>query len=533
MAYHGPCLSEPTNGTCPIGSPTNISFEVICNTRRRNCHIKRFIEISGVGLKDYGILVCAFYEHYKKVDNYTWYSYFNHAQLIEVPISMRITAAGAQDEYEMRTLFGYGSVLLILIGLLFITMIQKSRQRKPLAANMLQFIKADEWELNEIDVAINYAHRLGIGSTAEVYKGELSSDFKTPANGPVVLDEKHQAAVKILKKNITEMSKNEFFAEIEIYKRIGRHPRLVNLIGVMQLRRPPLIVIEYCAKGDLRRFLASCRQYANELMKREYNLHEMDDIHSIPKVNEDLILSLKRALRLALQICLGMEYLATQQIIHNDIASRNIFLTEKSSLKIGDFGLSSREENPTKISFSFLKDFRLRWLAPEVLQQEGSSLKSDMWSFGVVLYELLTLGGVPYTSCNNIQDLLDLLKSGERAQKPQFCPEKLFPIIQDCWQWEPSARPDCHDVTSFLTEFYDSVDNKDDDDDIHVTNFYLQPDPNNEIYSLPITRKTSASPVTRLKSNDGSSRPSSKTVNFENKPPTDLIDETKRLLGFL
>uniref|UniRef100_A0A914PTU1 Protein kinase domain-containing protein n=1 Tax=Panagrolaimus davidi TaxID=227884 RepID=A0A914PTU1_9BILA len=154
-----------------------------------------------------------------------------YAKQINLPSSGRSLLHLQDDDSEMRTYFAYGGILLILFILLLITLIQKRRQSKPLAANMLQFLKADEWELNESDVLIQFVHKIGNGSTAEVYRGKLSKDFRTPANGPVVLDESYQVAVKILKKNASETQKAEFSAEMEISKLIGRNNRIVNLIG--------------------------------------------------------------------------------------------------------------------------------------------------------------------------------------------------------------------------------------------------------------------------------------------------------------
>uniref|UniRef100_A0AC34R7Q4 Protein kinase domain-containing protein n=1 Tax=Panagrolaimus sp. JU765 TaxID=591449 RepID=A0AC34R7Q4_9BILA len=533
----------------------------ICATPFENCRSTRVIQIPQIySSAKYGVLICSFHKHVEFPHNRTMLQQLALAQVVELPVNlMQNTSNELKHDGEMRTFLAYGSILLILFGLLLITLIQKRRQRKPLAANMLQFLKADEWELEESDVVIHFVHKIGNGSTAEVYRGKLSKDFKTPANGPVVLNSEFLVAVKILKKNATEYQKSEFSSEMEINKIIGRHDRIVNLIGVMQLRRPPLIVFEYCPNGDLRRFLHKSRQYIWELQSKGYFLSEMDDVHAIPQVNEEFIFTLKRLVRLAIQICLGMEFLASRELIHADLATRNVFLTAKNSIKIGDFGMSRKVSDTSKLrSNAVLTDNRARWAAPEILQQDFQCLASDAWSFGVVLYELITLGAIPYHQVCNSSDLIKLLNDGERIKQARYCSDELYLTMKSCWAAAPEDRPNFSDLTSHLTEFYDSVDAKD-----NKANFYVMPDPDRSLYTLPLTKKDSppnfiisqtqstfgfgdSNPTTpKPSTSQFSFRGLNKHLGARNVPSNDvsapksgsetkveLIQETERLLGF-
>uniref|UniRef100_A0A7E4W174 Protein kinase domain-containing protein n=1 Tax=Panagrellus redivivus TaxID=6233 RepID=A0A7E4W174_PANRE len=462
----------------------------ICRTPFENCAQTNVIRIPNVSPPvEYGLLLCVFRDAVPFPDNQTMLQQLALAKRIKLPATKFSTSF--LNDGQMKTYLAYGAILLILFALLLITLIQKKRQRKPLAADMLQFLKADEWELNDSDILIHYAHKIGHGSTAEVYKGKLSKDFKTPANGPVVLDETQQVAVKILKKNATEAQKAEFLSEMEINKLLGRNTRIVDLIGVMQLRRPPLIVFEILPNGDLRRWLHKCRQYALELDGQGYHLADMDDINAIPQVNEEFVFTLKRIIRLAIQIVLGMEYLASRQLIHADIATRNVFITAKNSLKLGDFGMCRKESDTSKLRSCVLTDNRARWAAPEILTCDAQYLASDVWSFGIVLYELITLGAIPYHNVSDATTSLAplLIDSGYRLRRPKLCPQKVYDIMTNCWIANPLDRPSISSITNSLTDLYDGIETKD-----NHANFYVTPDPDPDLYLLPSARRPDTSP---------------------------------------
>uniref|UniRef100_A0AC34F6E2 Protein kinase domain-containing protein n=1 Tax=Panagrolaimus sp. ES5 TaxID=591445 RepID=A0AC34F6E2_9BILA len=184
----------------------------------------------------------------------------------------------------------------------------------------------------------------------------------------------------------------------------------------------------------------------------------MDDISSIPQVNENFVFTFKRLIRLAIQICLGMEYLASRQLIHGDLASRNVFLTTKSSIKIGDYGLCRKESDSTMLS---------------------------KWSYGILLYELITLGAIPYHNISNTSELAKMLNDEYRLSKPTYCPIQFYNIMNTCWIQHSSDRPSFPFLTNSLTDFYDSIDTKDNE-----ANFYVTPDPKREIYTLPLIKSS-------------------------------------------
>lgn len=156
-------------------------------------------------------------------------------------------------------------------------------------------------------------------------------------------------------------------------------------------------------------------------------------------------------------------------MIHADLATRNVFLTAKNSIKIGDFGMSRKISNLSKFQNSaILTDNRARWAAPEILQQDFQCLGSDVWSFGVVLYELITLGAIPYHHICNSVDLVKLLNDGERIKQTNYCPNELYSTMKSCWAISAENRPNFSDLTNQLTKFYDSVDAKD-----NKANFYV------------------------------------------------------------
>uniref|UniRef100_A0A915C3L2 Protein kinase domain-containing protein n=1 Tax=Parascaris univalens TaxID=6257 RepID=A0A915C3L2_PARUN len=155
---------------------------------------------------------------------------------------------------------------------------------------------------------------------------------------------------------------------------------------------------------------------------------EKDDIETLKySIRLDMIVTYKQMLRFAIEICAGMEYLSGCGFIHRDLAARNIFVTADDCLKIGDFGLC------------------------RAIDSDENYYK---WSFGVVLFELVTLGGTPYSNIHPC-DLLKYLKEGQRLNKPQNCGDKLYAIMLHCWQDKPADRPTFAEIQEKLNDLYE------------------------------------------------------------------------------
>ncbi|XP_065332210.1 proto-oncogene tyrosine-protein kinase receptor Ret isoform X1 [Cloeon dipterum] len=238
-------------------------------------------------------------------------------------------------------------------------------------------------------------------------------------------------AVKALKAGAGNTELNDLLTEYELLKEVS-HPNIIRLLGACTCSDGQIfIIIEYADKGSLRGYLRGCRRGGRQALERER-------------------LSLKTLISYAWQISKGMEYLSEMKMVHRDLAARNILLTSKGVCKVSDFGLSRDVyEDDT-----YLKQSRgkvpVKWMALESLSDQVYTSKSDVWSYGVLIWELLTLGLAPYPGIA-IQNLYDLLLSGYRMENPvpnSQC--KLYHLMQACWATYPTDRPSFMQITSIL-----------------------------------------------------------------------------------
>ncbi|KAG8456325.1 hypothetical protein GDO86_002204 [Hymenochirus boettgeri] len=255
-------------------------------------------------------------------------------------------------------------------------------------------VKDKKWILNHEDVTLG--ELLGKGNFGEVFKGTLKD--KTPV------------AVKTCKEDLPQELKLKFLSEARILKQYD-HGNIVKLIGVCTQRQPIYIVMELVPGGDFLSFLR----------KRK------DDMKT------------KQLVKFSLDAASGMAYLDSKNCIHRDLAARNCLVGENNVLKISDFGMS-RQEDDGIYSSSGLKQIPIKWTAPEALNYGRYSSESDVWSFGILLWETFSLGVCPYPGMTN-QQAREQVEKGYRMSAPQKCPEEVFRIMQKCWEYKPENRP--------------------------------------------------------------------------------------------
>ncbi|XP_051981381.1 tyrosine-protein kinase Fer-like isoform X1 [Xyrauchen texanus] len=264
-------------------------------------------------------------------------------------------------------------------------------------------IKDKKWILNHEDVILG--ELLGKGNFGEVFKGILRD--KTPV------------AVKTCKEDLPQDIKIKFLSEARILKQYD-HPNIVKLIGVCTQRQPIYIVMELVPGGDFLSFLR--------------------------KKKEDF--KTKQLVKFALDAAAGMAYLELKNCIHRDLAARNCLVGENNVLKISDFGMS-RQEDDGIYSSSGLKQIPIKWTAPEALNYGRYSSESDVWSYGILLWETFSLGVCPYPGMTN-QQAREQVEKGYRMSCPQKCPDEVYRIMQRCWEYKPENRPNFADIQKEL-----------------------------------------------------------------------------------
>ncbi|XP_041041672.1 tyrosine-protein kinase Fer isoform X1 [Carcharodon carcharias] len=260
-------------------------------------------------------------------------------------------------------------------------------------------VKDKKWVLNHEDVTLG--ELLGKGNFGEVFKGTLKD--KTPV------------AVKTCKEDLPQELKIKFLSEARILKQYD-HPNIVKLIGVCTQRQPIYIVMELIPGGD---FLSFLRKKKDEL-------------------------KMKQLVKMSLDAAAGMAYLEGKNCIHRDLAARNCLVGDNNVLKISDFGMS-RQEDDGIYSSSGLKQIPIKWTAPEALNYGRYSSESDVWSYGILLWETFSLGVCPYPGMTN-QQAREQVEKGYRMSPPQKCPEEIYNIMLRCWEYKPENRPNFSDV---------------------------------------------------------------------------------------
>ncbi|XP_073723655.1 fibroblast growth factor receptor 1-A isoform X1 [Misgurnus anguillicaudatus] len=236
-----------------------------------------------------------------------------------------------------------------------------------------------------------------------------------------------KVAVKMLKSDATEKDLSDLISEMEMMKIIGKHKNIINLLGACTQDGPLYVIVEFASKGNLREYLRVRRPPGMEYC---YNPDQVPVEH----------MSVKDLISCAYQVARGMEYLASKKCIHRDLAARNVLVTEDNVMKIADFGLARDIHHIDYYKKTTNGRLPVKWMAPEALFDRIYTHQSDVWSFGVLLWEIFTLGGSPYPGVP-VEELFKLLKEGHRMDRPSTCTHELYMMMRDCWHAVPSQRP--------------------------------------------------------------------------------------------
>ncbi|XP_037547668.1 fibroblast growth factor receptor 1-A-like [Nematolebias whitei] len=275
------------------------------------------------------------------------------------------------------------------------------------------------WELPRDQLTLGKP--LGEGCFGQVVLAEALGIDK---NKPTRLT---KVAVKMLKTDASEKDLSDLISEMEMMKMIGKHKNIINLLGACTQDGPLYVIVEYASQGNLREYLRGRRpaglEYWSGVQQTALGRMEIRELVSA-----------------AYQVARGMAYLASKKCIHRDLAARNVLVTEDNVMKIADFGLARDIHHIDYYKKTTNGRLPVKWMAPEALFDRIYTHQSDVWSFGVLLWEIFTLGGSPYPGVP-VEELFKLLKEGHRMEKPSACTQEMYLMMRDCWNAVPSHRP--------------------------------------------------------------------------------------------
>ncbi|XP_065657674.1 uncharacterized protein LOC136082398 isoform X9 [Hydra vulgaris] len=319
-------------------------------------------------------------------------------------------------------------------------------------------LPVDKWEISPTCISLD--KKIGEGAFGNVFIAKISSNILAKTcyatkTEMVFSDTKASCvnvAVKLLKDGAKQSEFDDFVEEINLMKDIGYHKNIVNLIGCSHVKRPLCLVVEFMENGDLLQFLRKRKtkliasktdgdSLASIIFTPTYQnlLQIKDSTHEISIIETEAITP-DDLLSFAWQVASGMEYLSCIKLVHRDLAARNILVGANNNAKISDFGLTRKINNDLNYMGCNRRRLPIKWMSVEAIFEHMFTSHSDVWSYGVVLFEIVTLGEIPYPSISN-RELVDLLKNGYRMDRPDNCSQFMFDYMLRCWDEDPLQRP--------------------------------------------------------------------------------------------
>nr|XP_039269323.1 tyrosine-protein kinase abl-1-like isoform X1 [Styela clava] len=266
----------------------------------------------------------------------------------------------------------------------------------------------DHWEIDRTEILMK--QKLGGGQYGDVYEALWKRYNKT-------------IAVKTLREDTTNTE--DFLKEAAVMKYV-KHPNLVQLLGVCTQEPPFYIVTEFMSRGNLLEYLRKCDRTCIDAITLLY---------------------------MVTQVSSAMEYLEQKNYIHRDLAARNCLVEENNVVKVADFGLSRLMSGCDDYTARAGAKFPIKWTAPESLAFNRFSTKSDVWSFGILLWEISTYGMSPYPGVDLTQ-VYEKLEDGYRMQCPPNCPIPVYEIMLKCWEWDLNLRPTFEEIHKNLDKLF-------------------------------------------------------------------------------
>uniref|UniRef100_A0A672IS16 receptor protein-tyrosine kinase n=1 Tax=Salarias fasciatus TaxID=181472 RepID=A0A672IS16_SALFA len=428
---------------------------------------------------------------------------------------VNLTTEGAEEKTNVELIVPIGSVVIAMFFWLLIVFVIRGRKRPnggDLKTGYLSMIlDSEDMPMDEQCERLTYdankwefpRDRLKLGDP--LGRGAFGQVVEAAAFGIEKATTCTTVAVKMLKEGATTSEYRALMSELKILIHIGHHLNVVNLLGACTKPGGPLMVIvEYCKHGNLSSYLKSKR---GEYSPYKVNDGPADLIHfsyvsaghttvlspsTVEYFTADLSssssyksycstvemqqessdydhLTMEDLISYSFQVAKGMEFLSSRKCIHRDLAARNILLSENNVVKICDFGLARDVyKDPDYVRKGDAR-LPLKWMAPETIFDRVYTTQSDVWSFGVLLWEIFSLGASPYPGVCIDESFCRRLREGTRMRPPEYATTEIYQTMLDCWLDRPTDRPTFADLVEHLGNLLQASAQQDGKDYIPLT----------------------------------------------------------------
>lgn len=268
------------------------------------------------------------------------------------------------------------------------------------------------------------------GSCGAIYRTKMCTGDPAKSKSVVLRTLKEPAGLREIQ---------DFLGRIQFHRYLGTHQHLVQLEGCCTEELPLYMVLEDVAQGDLLSFLWTCRR---DVMTMEGLLYDLSE---------------KQVYHIGKQVLLALEFLQDKHLFHGDVAARNILIQCDLTAKLCGLGLAY--EVHTQGAISSTHTVPLKWLAPERLLLRPAGIRGDVWSFGILLYEMVTLGAPPYPEVPPVS-ILQHLQRGKIMKRPSSCTHTMYGLMKSCWRWSQDSRPSLRELHSRLEAAAQTADDK-------------------------------------------------------------------------